>query len=137
MRTVMICLLLLGAVAANGKDVQVREIVVPMYPRLAWGAGLQGSVHMQLEIDRDGKVQAVKASGAHRLLLQEAEKNIRLWTFGPFPKGTAFPIRLEVDYVYKFEGEERYCEEPKVVITLPDKVHIVARLTCPLFLVQS
>jgi len=128
MRAVLICVLLLGAAALNAEDIRVREIVAPQYPLLAWGARLQGSVDLQLGIDRDGKVQAVKASGGHPMLLEEASKNIRLWTFGPFPARTTFPVRLEVHYVYKLEGEEEYpMSQPRVVITLPNRVQIVAR----------
>lgn len=127
MRAAILCLFLITGVTARAGQIPVREIVAPIYPRLAWLASLQGSVTMELEINRDGKVQSVKASGADALLLKESEKNIRLWTFGPFAEGTSFPVRLKVQYTYRFEGEpdDKFLP-PRVTITIPDRVEIVA-----------
>ena len=133
MRAAILCTLLLTGVTAFAEEVPVREIVVPRYNLVARGARLQGSVRLQLEINRDGKAQSVKASGADPLLLKESEKNIRLWTFGPFSKGTAFPVSLEVYYVYKLQGEPEYpMSQPEVVITLPNRIQIVARPPKPI-----
>jgi len=133
MSAAILSILLFVGVAVGAEDVRVRQIVAPVYPRLAWLATLQGSVSMELEIGRDGKVESAKASGAHPLLMEESEKNIRLWTFGPFPEGTAFPLKLAVRYAYKLDGEpEYYMSQPNVVITLPDRVQIVARPPKPI-----
>ena len=133
MRATVLCLLLLTGVTARAEQIPVREIVAPISPRLAWLASLQGSVSMELEIDRKGKVQFLKASGADPLLLKASEKNIRLWTFGPFAEGTAFPVRLKVQYAYRFEGEpdDKFLP-PRVVITIPDRVEIVVRPPKPM-----
>jgi hypothetical protein len=92
---------------------------------------------MKLEVGRDGKVQSVKGSGTHPLLMEEAEKSIRQWTFGPFAKGTSFPVRLKVRYIYRLEGEPDDKFLPaRIVITIPDRVEIVARppkLICILY----
>ncbi len=128
MRAAVICVLLLGSATLNAQDIPIRQIVVPTYPLLGRDARLQGRVRMDLEIGEDGKVQSVRSSGAHILLLDESEKNIRQWTFGPYPEGTRFPVRWVVRYEYKLEGEEEYrMSPPRVVITLPNDVQIVAR----------
>jgi len=128
MRAVMLYIVLLSAASAHAQEPVVRQIVAPVYPRLAWLASLQGRVLLELEIDKNGRVQSVKASGSHPLLRDESEKNIRQWTFQSFRDPSSFPVRLKVQYVYRFEGEsEDELSPPRVVITVPDKVEIVAR----------
>jgi hypothetical protein len=128
MRAVMLCMLLLGGVSARAEQPQVRQIVAPGYPLLAWAARLQGSAIMELEIGPDGTVQSAKGSGTHPLLLREAEKNASEWTFGGFTEGASFPIRFKLRYIYRLEGEPAYpMPQPRVVITLPDIVQIVVR----------
>jgi TonB family protein len=133
MRSAILSLLLLTGVAARAGQIPVREIEAPIYPRLAWLASLQGSVTLELEINREGKVRSVKVSGADALLQKESEKNIRQWTFGPFAEGTTFPVRLKVRYTYRFEGEpdDKFLA-PRVIITIPDRVEIVARPPKPI-----
>jgi len=128
MGAAMVWALLFSVFTGRSQCVTVRQVVVPTYPHLAWMAHLQGVVSMQLEIGQDGKVESVKASGADALLRKQSEDNVRLWTFGPFCEGTAFPVRLEVKYTYKLEGDpEYYMSQPKVLITLPNQVELVAR----------
>jgi len=72
--------MLLVEAAPQAKDIAIREIVVPTYPHLAWLARLQGSLEMDLQVGQDGEVQSAKVQGAHPLLREESEKNIRSWT---------------------------------------------------------
>jgi hypothetical protein len=125
MLRLLLCLLLSQAVLEGIEQLCVRDVVVPAYERLARTAQLQGSVTVEIQVGPDGKIVSAKGRGAHPLLIRETERNIREWTFGPFPKDTKFPVRHTVVYVYKLEGAERYDDPPpKVMLHLPDRVEI-------------
>ena len=116
------------ALSADNKSLCVRRIVVPGYSGLARMAWLQGELRVEIEIDAYGKVISAKGTGAHPLLLEEAEKNLRQWIFGPFHKGIKFPIRHSVIYIYALKGKEVYrAPPPKVVLELPDRVSITSQ----------
>jgi TonB family protein len=106
----------------------VHEIVVPTYPRLARVAQLEGSPSVELEIGKDGKVLSAKGSGAHPLLVQDAEKCLRQWVFAPIPEGLKLPVKHKVTFRYKLQGKPQYYDPvPRVVLHLPDLVEITSR----------
>lgn len=112
----------------------VRDIVAPSYPRLARMAQLQGSVWLELKIDQSDRILSAQGSGAHRLLVEEAEKNIRQWTFAPIAGAVRFPITHRIEFRYQLKGKPRYDEPiPKVIFHLPDRVEI----TSPPFEMQT
>ena len=123
----LICLTISPSVIAAESPVYVKYIVVPSYVSLARSARLQGTVSLELEIDHDGKVLKAKGSGAHPLLIKEAEQNVRLWTFGFLQRSAEFPLHHKMDYIFRLEGDERYHDPPpRVVLVLPYRVEITS-----------
>src|SRR5512147_2553624 len=66
----------------------VLHLVVPQYPHLARSARLQGSVQVEVEVGTDGRVTSAAGSGAHKLLVQAAEQNVRQWIFSSPTRAT-------------------------------------------------
>jgi len=127
-RSVLACILLMSA-SCGGQQLQVQHFVSPDYPTQAHTANIQGTVKVEVMIGGDGKVFWAKGTGGHPLLVEEAEKNIRLWTFGPFPSVAEFPIRHSVTYSFKLQGEPVIgLLLPTIKTHLPDSVEIVS---CP------
>ncbi len=60
----------------------------PDYPKLARRRGWQGTVVLEVDVDRDGRVQAVRvqAGSSHSLLDREAMEAVRKWRFTPGSK---------------------------------------------------
>lgn len=118
------CLFLILATSALGQEEVVpcaKHIVVPAYPRIAAVARIQGDVTLIVTIGGDGKVLHAEGSGAHRLLCDSSEKNVRLWVFDA-PRQA--PHVFKIDYEYKLI-EPPYVSSPTdVTFDLPDGVHI-------------
>ena len=111
-----------------GDGVCVKHILAPGYPRLAWQAQLTGTVNVDVAVAADGSVRPAVGSGAHNLLNQAAEENVRQWIFYPSAEG----FRQKVVYVYRLEGgREDQQSPPKVSFDLPDRVEIVAHPPAP------
>src|ERR1051325_9794892 len=56
----------------------VKSAQMPLYPDLARQARIEGEV--QVKVTTDGtSITKMTASGAHNLLLQAAEQNVRTW----------------------------------------------------------
>jgi hypothetical protein len=119
------CLLL--SVACNTGRLHVELIATPEYPIPARG-DIEGTVEVDILIGPDGKVFAAKGSGAHPLLIEAAERNVRQWVFGPFPPVAEFPISHKVTYVYRLEGAPSSMILPPTIYThLPDRIELVCR----------
>jgi TonB family protein len=83
--TVMIALLAYIAFAQTNPNNQpaVVSAVAPLYPPIIRAAGLTGDFHVDVEIDRDGKVTSVKAANAPKLMQRVIEEAARQWQFAP------------------------------------------------------
>lgn len=113
------------ACVAGESRLIVLSLVPPDYPPLALMARLQGRVTLDIQIMENGHVGQVEASGGHRLLQREAERNVRQWVFGNFARRTKFPIRHRIVYIYRMEGDARSENPTTLVLHLPDTVEIV------------
>lgn len=103
----------------------VKHIESPDYSHVAITANLQGSVVLQITIDDDGRVIEANGTGAHRLLCDNAERNVRLWTFS---KPVRAPYVHRIVYEYKLEGPAvNFTAAPKISFDLPDRVSITTR----------
>ena len=100
----------------------VKHVHVPKYDTLMRSAGLQGTVDVEVEVWEDGGVRAAKASGGPTLLNEDAEANMREWTFCPSLQSRHFVIK----YVYRLEGEPGFHPESEVSLDLPDKVTVAS-----------
>jgi TonB family protein len=61
----------------------VRHYVKPSLPEIAKKMGLKGTVRLEVEIAKDGKVTNVRALGGHPLLVEAASEAVRAWQFEP------------------------------------------------------
>jgi TonB family protein len=103
----------------------VLRLESPAYPAVARAARVQGDVHVRARLGRDGKATQVSATG-QPLLVQEAESNLRTWTFAP-----GHPARVDVLYRFRLEGPDSYCSNPRVEFNLPSEVTVVSRPPTP------
>jgi len=86
---VMIALLGYIAFAQTNSSNQpiVVSAVAPIYPPIIRAAGLSGDFHVDVEIDKDGKVTSAKASSAPKLMQKVIEDAARQWYFAPDSNG--------------------------------------------------
>lgn len=127
LQALLVCIILLTG-TCRGQPLQVQRIANPDYPIQAHTRNIQGTVRVDIEIGPDGRVLSAKASGAHGILVDAAEKNVRQWVFGPFPPVGEFPIYHTVTYVFRLEGKPAFVAYPPLILThLPDRVEIRTR----------
>ena len=75
--------------------------VDPVYPPLAKGARVQGTVRFEVTITISGTVTDIKLVSGHPLLVQAAKDSIKQWEFKPFLRdGQPVSVRaaLEVPF---------------------------------------
>jgi outer membrane biosynthesis protein TonB len=111
--------------------VYVKHLEPPYYPPLARMTRVSGTIEMKLKIGAGGAVLSVEstvdgAKGKVRTMLKdEAEKNIKTWTFGCVgcPAGAPFEHTVRFKYVQDMSLPERTI---KTVMDLPDEVTMSA-----------
>jgi len=89
-------------------------------------ARLEGTVSVSLAIGPDGKVLSAHGAGAHPLLVQAAEENVRNWAFGFAGRPRRFPFRWTILYAYKLADSAVQPACPTVVMHLPTRVEITS-----------
>src|SRR5690349_10552409 len=80
----------------------VKSAEIPLYPHLARTARIEGTVRVQVTTDGTAIVKML-VSGAHKLLLDAAQENLKTWRFYPHK-----PQMFTVEFVYKLEPPEIY-----------------------------
>jgi outer membrane biosynthesis protein TonB len=75
----------------------VKSAEMPLYPHLARVARIERTARMQVWTDGSSIVK-VDGSGAHKLLMDAAEKNLRTWRFYPHK-----PRTFTVTFTFKLE----------------------------------
>lgn len=93
------------------------------YNLVARGARLEGDVKLQVSIDQAGtvsKVTVMQATTAHKLLQDEAVKNVTEWTFNPGGERV-----FEIVYEFRLVMPEIYYTPPtSVAVDFPNRVHV-------------
>jgi len=85
-----------GAAAMN----LIVKQVPPAFPRNP--SGVQGVVHVVVEIGADGKLEDARVAGGPEVLREPALENIRQWTFRPYlQSGKPTAARANFDVVFK------------------------------------
>jgi len=78
--------------AADERAVKTR--VAPLYPELAKHMRITGTVVVQVTVDPDGKVTAVKTISGPRVLAQAAEDAVQKWRFVPAAESSVVNVEL-------------------------------------------
>ena len=75
----------------------VKKKVPPHYPEDARAEHIQDTVLMQVDIDREGRVEKVDLISGHPVRAPAAMEAVRKWKYKPFTlNGQAFPIETQV-----------------------------------------
>jgi len=127
MKSLLTCVLILVSVplllyGLSPTDICLVRWESPIYNEVARIGRMQGDVKLQVLIDRDGRVSKalVAESSSHKLLQDEAVKNIEKWTFNSGEERT-----LEITYQYRLVEPELYYTPPsRVIVDFPATVHI-------------
>jgi TonB family protein len=89
----------LGAsVPSSAQDDSARKAVkqeAPLYPELAHKLNITGTVKLELEIARDGKVTSAKALGGNPVLIDSAMKAAKQWVYTPAPQQTTQVVAIK------------------------------------------
>jgi protein TonB len=76
--------------------------VTPRYPQDARQAGIQGSVILQAEIDKNGRVQKLALISGHPMLAPAAIKAVKRWKYKPYLLD-AQPVNVETQIIVNFQ----------------------------------
>jgi len=125
-----------GLGAPTRSDPCVVFLVTPSYPPLARTARITGTVDLRVYLRCTGEVEAVDLIGVrsnarpdtgNAWLSETATNNIKAWVFDPAPEGCVAARQLDVQYVFKLEGEPAYYPDTRTTLRLPHIVEVVAR----------
>jgi protein TonB len=70
-------------VGGNVMMAKLTHQVTPVYPPLARQARVEGTVQLQAIISRDGRIQDLRVTSGHPLLIQAAVDAVRQWVYQP------------------------------------------------------
>jgi len=94
-RAIAIALLLSISLPAHAAgDRPIKSRVPPAYPELAKRMKISGVVKMEVTVDADGKVTAVKTVEGNRMLSQAAEDAVHKWKFAAGDGVETVPVEV-------------------------------------------
>jgi len=74
----------------------------PVYPKIAVKANIQGFVKLQVRVDRDGRVEVVKALQGEPVLVEAASNAVKQWRYRPrIVGGQAVNVISEVSFNFQ------------------------------------
>jgi len=82
-RAATLAMLLAFVTPAHAADRLVKTRVNPLYPEIAKRMKITGIVKMEVTVDPEGKVTAVKTIEGNRMLSMAAEDAVHKWKFAP------------------------------------------------------
>lgn len=85
----------IAAFAQEGRKVLVHP--QPVYPELARGLALRGTVRLEVTVGADGEVKNTKPLGGHPLLVQATMDAVRKWKYAPSNAETT----MTLEFVFK------------------------------------
>jgi TonB family protein len=87
------------------RGVLVRK-VAPVYPPLARQARIQGTVILQVVINKSGDVRDVQLLSGHPMLAPAAIEAVKQWKYQPYlVNGEAVEVETNVQVIFRLEGE--------------------------------
>jgi hypothetical protein len=111
----------------QGRALGVVAFNCPTYPHLARLANVQGDVHLQAEVSRDGRVQAVRVLSGAPALAGYSRENLLTWAFTPGVEGT----QLEIVFSFRLRPPREYYDPPPTVV-LQSPTHVTVTSSIPL-----
>ncbi len=102
----------------------VAKFVSPQYPFVARVNRLMGSVSLRIEIGADGRVLSARGSGRSPILVEAAERNVRLWQFN-IPKAGSLPVVRTIAYDFRLVGKPSLVGLTTVEFIPPSLVRVV------------
>jgi TonB family protein len=81
MQAAALALVVILALPAQAGDRSVKTRVAPTYPEIAKRMKISGVVKVEVTVDAEGKVTAVKTLAGNRMLSTAAEDAVRRWKF--------------------------------------------------------
>jgi Gram-negative bacterial TonB protein C-terminal len=113
--------------------IYVKHLEPPYYPPLARMTRVHGSITMKLKIGADGKVLAIESSSldtpntsAFAMLKEDAERNIKTWTFGCVGCASGAAFDHTIKYKYILDDNNLPPSTAKTVMDLPNEVTMSA-----------
>ncbi len=135
MRRLILFLFLLQVACQEVPKGPIRSYVLLHYTTYMLEYSTEGSVPLTAVLGEDGKVEAVVLPtvppegfwGPRGLLVGAARRNLCKWTFEPPLKKGYFPIKHDIEYVFKLEGDP--VENPKTrhILHLPHRIEIISQ----------
>jgi TonB family protein len=83
--------------AAEGRPIRAR--ISPVYPEIAKRLNLFGEVKIEVTVNSEGKVIAVKTVDGNRILSESAETAVRGWRFEPGPATTTEDLEISFPHL--------------------------------------
>jgi len=115
MVTALCCLTVAAAQDASPQRVRVSDDVMrgvivkkvaPVYPPLARQARIQGTVVLQVLINKNGDVYEMQLISGHPMLSPAAIEAVKQWKYQPYLlNGEAVEVETTVQVIFKLEGE--------------------------------
>ena len=92
----MLLALAMATVCCAQEERKVIRNPTPVYPALARGLNLSGTVKIKAVVSPDGQVKQVEVLGGHPLLVNAAVDAVKQWKYAPAKTET--PIELEFNF---------------------------------------
>ncbi len=93
-------------VGGNVQESKLIRRVDPIYPQIARLARVSGTVILQVIVDEEGNVTAVKVMQGHPLLVEEAVRAVRQWKCSPtLLNGEPVPVTATVTVIFNLTRE--------------------------------
>jgi TonB family protein len=102
----------------------LQHLILPQYPPDAISTGSQGDVLIDIEVDRDGKVSAVKEQSGPSILAAAAHAAVMQWRFGKGPLARSLPQYAEIVFRYRIgRGTAGLSDEnDRLVVHVPSEL---------------
>ena len=113
----------------------VRSYVLPEYPPgLQREYPTQGTLNLTAQIGKDGKVVSVVWPtvptegfwGPEKTLVEATHNNLCQWTFEPPTDQEVLPVRHDIEYVFKLEGDPVDNPKTRYLLQLPHRIEIIS-----------
>ncbi|MGB6402349.1 MAG: energy transducer TonB [Candidatus Sulfotelmatobacter sp.] len=107
----------------NDEDIVVSSFEEMIYPAIARAAGREGTVVVEVKLDKDGYVVSASAISGSKMLIPDTLSNVRKWRFHPNSQKTAVVI-------YEFHLVEGKCNAGRTGLFVLRGPNVATVTTC-------